>query len=79
MPSAISEEDAYLLDLNGFLVIRGALSPGEVSRLNSAIDLHSHLIEQSPSLADGPDSAALRGPKNVVGRIGTLVGRRLPS
>jgi hypothetical protein len=55
MEPPLSAEDAYLLDLNGFVVIRDALSADEVDRLNSIVDAHSDQLEQSVSLAGGPD------------------------
>jgi hypothetical protein len=77
-PPGLSEDDAFLMDLNGFLVIRDALSLEQVDRLNAAIDHHSHLIEESVSLADGPDSAALRGAHSVVAKLRHCLRERLP-
>ena len=31
--------ERFFFDLNGFLVVRGALSPGEVARANEAVDV----------------------------------------
>eukprot|EP01051_Picozoa_sp_SAG22_P014192 SAG22_NODE_1686_length_3810_cov_13.829695_3_plen_376_part_00 len=73
----LSTEDAYLLDLNGFVVIRDALSVDEVDRLNSIVDAHSDQLEQSVSLAGGPDSRAMRGSASIVARIGAFVGVRI--
>ena len=77
LQSPLSDEDAYLLDLNGFLVIRDALSAAEVHRINRVIEQHSEQIEDSVSLADGPDSSALRGSSSVVGRLKAFLGERI--
>ncbi len=37
----VTEEERYLFDLQGFLVVRGALSATEVAALNEAIDGHA--------------------------------------
>merc|ERR1712216_998022 len=36
----VTQEDRFLFDLNGYLVIRGALTQTEVDSLNAAIDNH---------------------------------------
>lgn len=36
-----SDEQLYLFDLNGFLLLRGVLSPDEVARANAAIDKYA--------------------------------------
>ena len=36
--AAVSEMERYLFDLSGYLVLRGALSPDEVSALNASLD-----------------------------------------
>jgi Phytanoyl-CoA dioxygenase (PhyH) len=38
----MSDDDRYLFDLNGFLVVRGVLTPEEVQKANGAIDRHQH-------------------------------------
>ncbi|KAJ8608910.1 hypothetical protein CTAYLR_005267 [Chrysophaeum taylorii] len=38
----MTAEERYLFDLNGYLVVRGALSGDEVRALNAAIDEHKH-------------------------------------
>jgi len=35
-----TDEERYLFDLNGFLVVRGVLSPAEVAAANDAMDAH---------------------------------------
>ncbi|SFH11462.1 Ectoine hydroxylase-related dioxygenase, phytanoyl-CoA dioxygenase (PhyH) family [Actinopolymorpha cephalotaxi] len=34
----VSDQERYLFDLNGYLVVRGVLDPGEVARLNEVLD-----------------------------------------
>ena len=41
-PLAMTEEERYLFDLNGFLIVRGVLSPEEIKEANDAIDNHLH-------------------------------------
>jgi ectoine hydroxylase-related dioxygenase (phytanoyl-CoA dioxygenase family) len=47
-PIEMTEAERYLFDLNGFLIIRGVLSPEEVEEANAAIDRHAHeMVERS--------------------------------
>jgi len=47
-PMEMSEEEKYLFDLNGFVVIRNVLSKDEVKAANDAIDRHEDdMIERS--------------------------------
>ena len=34
----VTDRERYFFDLNGYLVLRGALSAGEVAEINTAID-----------------------------------------
>lgn len=46
--SEMTEAERYLFDLNGYIVVRGVLSPEEVKQANEAIDNHKHeMIERS--------------------------------
>ena len=36
--SGLTPHEKFLFDLNGYLVVRGALSPDEVGDLNAAVD-----------------------------------------
>ena len=49
-----TREDRFLFDLNGFLVVRGAVSPDEVAALNAAID------DEAPAAAVAREAAALK-------------------
>lgn len=40
--SGLTPHEKFLFDLNGYLVVRGALSPDEVGDLNAAVDAHAH-------------------------------------
>jgi len=42
--SGISSEERFLFDLNGFLVVRGVLSPEEVAAANAAVDAKQSLL-----------------------------------
>lgn len=47
-PKEMTEDERYLFDLNGYLVVRGVLKPEEVAEANGAIDKHAHqMIERS--------------------------------
>jgi len=47
-PTEMTEDERYLFDLNGFLIVRGVLSPDEVADANAAIDRHAgEMIERS--------------------------------
>jgi len=37
----LTEEERFLFDLNGFLVVRGVFSPQEVAAANAAVDVHA--------------------------------------
>ena len=41
----MTEYDHYLFDLNGYLVLKGALSPELVAAMNEAIDQHRDQIK----------------------------------
>lgn len=44
----MTEDERYLFDLNGFLIVRGVLTPDEVAEANAAIDRHAHeMVERS--------------------------------
>ena len=60
-----------------FVVIRNALQPDEVDRLNAIVDARADQLENSVSLAGGPDSGAMRGENSIVKRIGAFVGERM--
>jgi len=47
-PLELTEDERYLFDLNGFLIVRGVLSPNEVEDANRAIDRHAdEMVERS--------------------------------
>jgi ectoine hydroxylase-related dioxygenase (phytanoyl-CoA dioxygenase family) len=47
-PLEMTEDERYLFDLNGFLIVRGVLTPEEVAAANRAIDNHAHeMVERS--------------------------------
>lgn len=72
-PTEMSEAERYLFDLNGFLVVRGVLSPEEVAACNTAIEKHSddavprsdptlrNAVEGSPMYGAGPPRLDLGG------------------
>ena len=56
----MNDDERYLFDLNGYLVLRQVLDAGEVAEMNAAIDHHGDgLNERDGSLAGG--SGALAG------------------
>ena len=47
-PSEITDEERYLFDLNGYLVVRDVLTPEQVQEANDVIDKHSNeMVERS--------------------------------
>lgn len=65
----MTEAQRYLFDLNGFLVIRGVLSPEELKRANAAIDKREdQMIQRSEN--------ALRNAKEGTKMYGTGPGRK---
>jgi hypothetical protein len=47
-PTEMSEDEKYLFDLNGFIIVRGVLTPDEVEEANRAVDKHAHeMVERS--------------------------------
>ena len=50
----MNEDQKYLFDLTGFLIVENALTPEEVAQCNAAIDHHIEgLRERENSLAGG--------------------------
>ena len=66
--SGLTDHEKFLFDLNGYLVVRGALSADEISELNAAIDAHSHE-------AISRDATALKNAKRA-GVFGAKGSRR---
>jgi Phytanoyl-CoA dioxygenase (PhyH) len=59
-PLEMTEDERYLFDLNGYLIVRNVLTPTEVARANAVIDLHaSEMVERS----DAPLRNAVQGTK----------------
>jgi len=49
-PIEMTEDERYLFDLNGYLIVRGVLTPEEVAEANAAIDRHAdEMVERSDS------------------------------
>ena len=71
----MNDEQRYLFDLNGYLVLREVLDADEVAEFNRAIDHHSDdLTEIDRSLAGG--SKALEGTSRRLGLGGMLSWER---
>ena len=50
-PKEMSEDERYLFDLNGFIVIRNVLTPEEIKEANDVIDRHQeYMIERKESV-----------------------------
>jgi hypothetical protein len=68
-PLSMTEDERYLFDLNGYLIIRGVLTPEQVQEANAAIDRHQHeMIQRS--------EAALRNAVKGTAMYGTGPGRK---
>jgi hypothetical protein len=73
--AAPSKEDLFFFDLNGFLHLRGVLTPDEVKAANAAIDAHAGAAKerQSADLRNakvGTPLAADRGRVDLAGMLG---------
>ena len=66
--TGLTDHEKFLFDLNGYLVVRGALSADEIGELNAAIDAHSHE-------AISRDATALKNAKRA-GYFGAKGSRR---
>ena len=70
-PRGISAHERFLFDLNGFLVIRGVLSPAEVAAANAAIDAQSvNMVRRdAPALRNAQKDSPLdaSGPRMDMG------------
>ena len=59
----MNDDERYLFDLNGFLVLRGVLSAEEVATMNAAIDHHdADLNERDGSLVGESKADSEAGP-----------------
>jgi ectoine hydroxylase-related dioxygenase (phytanoyl-CoA dioxygenase family) len=68
-PIDMTEDERYLFDLNGYIIVRGVLSPEEVEDANAIIDKHAgEMIQRS----DGALRNAVKGTK----MYGTGPGRK---
>ena len=56
----MNEDDKYLFDLNGYLILRQVLTPDEVAELNTGIDHHADGMKAIERSLSG-DSRAMRG------------------
>ena len=70
-PRGISAHERFLFDLNGFLVIRGVLSPSEVAAANAAIDAQAENMvrRDAPALRNAQKDSPLdaSGPRMDMG------------
>lgn len=58
MSAGLTAEERYLFDLNGYLLVRGALDSEEVKALNDAITEHSdEAVSRTGSLSNAPPGA----------------------
>mmetsp|Transcript_25187 Transcript_25187/g.42172 ORF Transcript_25187/g.42172 Transcript_25187/m.42172 type:complete len:354 (-) Transcript_25187:97-1158(-) len=58
----VSAEEKFLFDTNGYIIVKGVLSPEEVRAANSAIDVHeSHFKERKGKLRNTADGTPLAG------------------
>ncbi|SVE33642.1 uncharacterized protein METZ01_LOCUS486496, partial [marine metagenome] len=74
----MTDDEKYLFDINGYLIVRDVLSSDEVARCNEAIDHHSDGIrERTGELSLSGESKSLKG---VTGRgdLGGLLSWEKP-
>lgn len=62
-PLEMTEDERYLFDLNGYLVVRNVLSPPEIAAANAAIDAHQdEMVErQDGALRNAVQGSAMYG------------------
>lgn len=73
----MNDEQRFLFDLNGYLVIDDVLTPEQIARTNDAIDAHRHLIvKRKPGLAR--TSSRLRAPEGKAGFTSNPLGFEPP-
>jgi hypothetical protein len=55
----MTEKEAFLFDLWGYVVLEGVLAGGQLQRANEAVDRHSGLIRnREPGLSGGSEALA---------------------
>jgi ectoine hydroxylase-related dioxygenase (phytanoyl-CoA dioxygenase family) len=65
----MNDEEKYLFDLNGYIVIRGVFSTEEVASANAAIDNHSELVQERVSEVErNTEEGTLLAGDGVTGR-----------
>lgn len=69
IPTEITEDQRYLFDLNGYLVVRGVLTPEEVQKANNAVDKRQDKMVQR-------QESALRNAKEGTKMYGSGPGRK---
>lgn len=74
LPTEMTEDERYLFDLNGYVVIRGVLSSEEVQEANTIIDKHeSEMVPRLDNdLRNAAEGSALYGsgpPRLDLGRV----------
>lgn len=74
----MNEEELYLFDLNGYLVVERVLTPGEVDEANAAIDRHADSINiRLGDLSLSGESTTLKGTTGR-GDLGGMLGWEEP-
>lgn len=68
-PIEMSDDERYLFDLNGFLIVRNVLTPDEVKEVNEIIDKHQEEMIQR-------NDAALRNAVHGTNFYGSGPGRK---
>jgi ectoine hydroxylase len=51
----LTPEQRHAMDVDGFLIVRGALDPGTVARANEAVDRLAHAFLNKPVVLDRPE------------------------
>lgn len=74
----MTDDERYLFDLTGYLVIENALSPEEVAQCNAAIEHHADKITERPKkLWLAGDSKTLAGTSSRL-ELGSMLGWERP-
>ena len=68
----MTDDEKFLFDLNGYIIVEGVLSADELAFINEAIDRHAHLIREHPeSLAGGSPNLKGRRSRGGMGSMMT--------
>ena len=57
----MNDDEKYLFDLSGYLVLRNVLNPDEVAQMNAAIDHHQNKLKEHERHFEGDSKTLTSG------------------